>query len=450
MNGNERDETGASERRITRDRDTIRRWANSHNAALVTREDASGPDERYEFVRDTNASADNESVWSEFFDWFESDDRVFVYNEDDPADYEVVGREEATARASIADDEIEQRLLDGETVTTEVTERTVVEREVVETDELETEVVDRETVSSRITQADLLDWEVLKTGSDFDLRPADDIIGREVMMPGGTDSFDYEDVDLATHLDGYLTAEIEEVWKVRRVVDERATVETRVVDTDVRTQDTVESDTVGTNVDATDIHETIFRSDIVGPDVDVTGDTAEFIETERVGDDHFESVLVERRTFEDEIRRRKRFRFESVDSDLVETDTVDTHLLNREVLETEYEEETTGAATAGTPAAAGSGDSLGRSFTESDEGETVVSADGDRIGEIDHVEAGAAFVEPETGLVESISSALGWGDDQSEYGLRPEQVEGVDERGRFVVSPGAEDHIESRDDESRR
>ncbi|NIC00053.1 hypothetical protein [Halobacterium sp. R2-5] len=485
MNGNERDDTGTAERRITRDRDTIRSWADDHNAALVTREDPDSDEHRYEFVRDANASADtSESTWSEFFDWFEGGDRVFIYSEgeSDPGHYEILDRDEATARASIADEEVEQQLLDGETVVTEVTDRTVVQREVVEHDQLETEVVDREVVSSRITEADLLDWEVLETGSDFDLRPAQDIVGRDVMMAGGSEYFDYTDIELGTRLDGYLTAEIEEMWRVRRVVDEQATVETRVVDVDVETHDTVEaetttadsgttgsdttrmdatgpdtaeSETAESRIDTTDVHQTVFASDAVGADVDTSGDTADLVETERLDEGQFESVLVERQVFEDEVRRRKQFRFENVDSDVVETETIDTQRVDTDVIERDGEEPTA-AETAGTPDVAGgpaetteTSGSLGRSFTESDEGETVVSADGDKIGEIDHVEAGAAFVEPKSGLVDSISSALGWGDDQGEYGLRPEQVQGVDERGRFVVSPGAESQIEDDDSDER-
>jgi len=321
-------------------------------------------------------------------------------------------------------------------------------------------MVDRELVSSRIMEAELVDWEVLDTGSDFELRASEDIAGRELTMAGDRtgdrEHFDYDDVDLETHLEGYLTAEIEEMWRVRRVVEERANIETRIVDMDIEEHGTVESDTVETKVDTADVQRTIFESDAVSADAETSADQRKMIQTERLGDDRFESVLVERQVLEDEIRRRKRFRFENVDSEILETETVETDLIDTEVVEsagaempgetaaTGMDETATSTRETESMAAGGSG----RPFTEDDEGATVVDAQGDRIGKIDHVEAGTAYVNPKSGLVGSIESALGWGDNKDEYRLSPEQIRRVDDRGRFVVSHDVEKALED-DDENR-
>jgi hypothetical protein len=459
MSNNDPDDTEEyrGHRRITTDREDIQRWADQRDAAVMPGAESGAAEPSYQFVPRSEAE-DHEKHgdrrWDDFFDWFEDEDRAFVYTEDEEGigHYEILDRDEAAARATLTDEDAEERLLEGETVTTEVTERTVVETEVVETDHLESEVVDRELVTGRIMEAELVDWEVLDTGSDFELRAADDIDGREVTMTGDPERFEYDDVDLGTHLDGYLTAEIEETWRVRRVIEERANVETRIVDTDVEEQGTVESDTVETSVDTEDVQRTIFESDAVSADAEAAGDQLDMIRTERVGDDEFESVLLERQVVGDRIRRRKRFSFENVDSEVLETETADTDLLDTGIIESEG---------AGTPDVAGSGTTrvaddevgsdatvgggIGRTFTDDDEGTTVVDASGDKIGEIDRVDAGTAYVEPKSGLVGSIGSALGWGDDQNEYHLRPEQVRSVDDRGRYVVSHDAESAIEDTD-----
>ena len=465
MNSNDRNDRDdyRGERRITTDREDIQRWADERDAALISEAESGTAEPSYRFVPEADASDENrERGWDNFFDWFESGNRAFVYTEDEEGmgHYEILDRDEAAARATISDEDAEQRLLDGETVTTEVTERTVVETEVVETDHLESEIVDRELVSSRIMEAELLDWEVLDTGSEFELRAADDIAGRELMMTGHRERADYDDIDLATELEGHLTAEIEERWRVRRVVEEQANVETRIVDTDVEEHGTVETDTVETRVDTEDVQRTIFESDAVSADADAAADQLDLIQTQRLGDDTFESVLVERQVIEDEVRRRKRFRFENVDSEVLETETTDTDLVDTEIIESEememkMETETPGAmgetettATERDTEPMAGGES-GRTFTDDDEGATVVDARGDKIGKIDHVDAGAAYVKPKAGLVGSIESALGWGDDKNEYRLSPEQVRRVDDRGRFVVSHDAETAIGNENDDQR-
>lgn len=440
------------ESNITTDHDRIRRWADERNVQPAYQEDAAADKSSYQFVREGEAGEGyREHEWDEFFDRFDAENRAFLYREgdDDIGHYEVLDRDEAATRATIEDSRVDERLLEGETVTTEVTETTVVRREIVETDRIESEIVDREPIRSRITDAELVDWEVIDANADFDLRADEDLAGREIDVTRGDETFHYDDVDLATHVDGHCTAEVEETWRIRRVVDERATIESQIVDTDIEERDTVEDDAVETQVETADVQRTIFESDAVNADADVVTGEGEVVRTERLGDDRFESQVTERRVIEDEIRRRKRFRFEPIGSEILETETLDTEVVDTDVVEIGHEDEE--IAVDETRAEAGRAvatDEAGRVFTDDDEGKDVVTEGGEKIGIVERVEDGVAYVEPNPGLLDRIESALGWGDVEDDYRLNSSQIREVDERGRLVVSPDAEAAIEHRDDEN--
>ncbi|MBX0288227.1 PRC-barrel domain containing protein [Halomicroarcula sp. F28] len=65
-------------------------------------------------------------------------------------------------------------------------------------------------------------------------------------------------------------------------------------------------------------------------------------------------------------------------------------------------------------------------LTETDEGKTVVNADGDEIGVISDFRAGQAYVDPDPGITDKVMSSLGWTDaDEEHYALNEDQVEHV-------------------------
>ena len=70
-------------------------------------------------------------------------------------------------------------------------------------------------------------------------------------------------------------------------------------------------------------------------------------------------------------------------------------------------------------------DQLGTSRTleESDEGKTVLSADGEQVVTIDRVEHGTAYVEADEGLLDELTSMLG--DDDGAHTLVGTDVEEV-------------------------
>lgn len=65
-------------------------------------------------------------------------------------------------------------------------------------------------------------------------------------------------------------------------------------------------------------------------------------------------------------------------------------------------------------------------LTESDEGKTVVNHRGDKVGRVVEVSGGAAHVDPDPDIADTIRSKLGWGDtDEGTYHLDESSIEEV-------------------------
>ena len=63
---------------------------------------------------------------------------------------------------------------------------------------------------------------------------------------------------------------------------------------------------------------------------------------------------------------------------------------------------------------------------ESDEGKTVVNAEGEAVGTIVDVDNNTAHVEPNPGLTDELAAELGWGDaDEETYQLDNDSVDAV-------------------------
>lgn len=64
-------------------------------------------------------------------------------------------------------------------------------------------------------------------------------------------------------------------------------------------------------------------------------------------------------------------------------------------------------------------------LSESDEGKAVVVGD-EKVGLIQRVERGTAYVDPDPSITDRIKTTLDWGDsDEDTYPLREEQVDTV-------------------------
>lgn len=65
-----------------------------------------------------------------------------------------------------------------------------------------------------------------------------------------------------------------------------------------------------------------------------------------------------------------------------------------------------------------------RALTEDDEGKRVVNANGDEIGMVSDVRGGTAYVDPDPGITDTITSKLGWSDrDEDDYPLDRSSIE---------------------------
>lgn len=65
-------------------------------------------------------------------------------------------------------------------------------------------------------------------------------------------------------------------------------------------------------------------------------------------------------------------------------------------------------------------------LTDDDEGKQVVNSAGDDVGQITEVRGGKAYVNPDPGITDTISSKLGWGDaDEEEYELQSNRIDTV-------------------------
>lgn len=69
---------------------------------------------------------------------------------------------------------------------------------------------------------------------------------------------------------------------------------------------------------------------------------------------------------------------------------------------------------------------MATTITDDEEGKPVVNADGDTVGRVVEVDHGAAYVEPDPGLTDTVLSKLGWADaDEDSYPLQKASVERV-------------------------
>lgn len=430
------------ERQITRDRETIRNWADRHDVVPV-REESSAGEDRYRMVPEESVEDTHERLeWNRFFEDFEGGDRVVVYHGEEADErFEVTGREDIVT--DLDDEEIEERLLDGETVRSTVTETAVVESVVTEELTVESELVDEETVDQQVVNAELVSREATDTrlvgettGGEPDRFDTDRYLeavgGTTASAPGGgATTFEDQALPYDAEID------VEEVWTVTREVTERYVVESEIVGAEVTEADSLED----YDLDVEGLHRTIAESGIIEADLS----TEEFLthhdaESELTEDDRVSTSFTRQRTVEDEVLDRMEVHGDLVggevrDLELVRTEEAVAVTGDRDV-EGTTAGETTAATGTGTgtetPAetAGGAGEETGSmgetgeatgsiggaALTDDDVGKTVVDPTGDEIGTVTGVDEGAnaMYVDPNPGLTERIKSALGWGGQREE------------------------------------
>lgn len=454
------DEPTRREGRLTSDPETVREWTRETDAVAVR--DTGG---RVRIVPEHEAQQYGERIEWDEFDRELSDDYVVVRREGAPAEreFEVVERDEAVNRAAVESDEVEEALLAGETVTSEITETVVVERTIVEHATVESEVVDREVVDERVVDAELLSRSVL--GCEFTASPdveerdrffADwsDTAALATRRTGAATTRTTEETTTAAEREPEATFEdevavtVDENWAVTKDVLERVTVESRVVGVDTEQTDTIESDTIEETIDVEGVQRTVLASDLLESE-DAAEDVIQSGHVESRWAEEgavVETVLAERRTVEEEVSRQLRLRGRlderTVESaEFLESSVVESAIVEEgETLDavSPVAETTTGEGVADEEVAdeevvtgmeaegAGGVEEVEEARvtpTDRDVGKDVVDPEGEEIGMISAVEGDTFYVDPHPTLTDRIKAALDWEDiDEDAYPLGPENV----------------------------
>ncbi len=82
---------------------------------------------------------------------------------------------------------------------------------------------------------------------------------------------------------------------------------------------------------------------------------------------------------------------------------------------------------------------------DGDEGKDVRSTDGETIGVVSAVEAGTLYIDVDPGIVESVTSRLGWGSEEGSKPVPDGRIERIDE-GAVVIRTTEEVEAEHGDD----
>lgn len=168
-------DTDTSPRDITTDHETIKAWVENRGGTPAQVSGQADDAGSLYIVEEGEAMEGLDSIsWEEFFETFEAEGLAFVYQDRDVGEtnewlYDLIDREEVAERASLETTDVEQSLLDGDVVRSELTETTVIETTVVETDQIESEIVDSETVDSNLVDRETIGREII--GISFEDAP---------------------------------------------------------------------------------------------------------------------------------------------------------------------------------------------------------------------------------------------------------------------------------------
>lgn len=442
------DQSGGN-RRISTDRDTIRGWADEHEA-VPARRTGSG-ETRYHVVRETDLGSDHERMeWDEFFAEIDDTEHVVVYEETAESEpFDVLARDEALVESDVEREEIERALTEGEVVTSEVTETTVVESVIVEEATIESELVDTELVEERLIDTELIERECTGCNIVADREGEDDALFDEERYFDAVQSgerSDHEGMGVfgtggGKDLPYYAELEVRETWSATRELLERFTVESEIVHTDIAESDSIED----VDIDVEGVQRDILRSDLFDEDADEEIVTQYDIESEFGEGDAIHTFFNRRRTVEDEVVDEKRLRADVTGGEILgmermETIDIDSEFTDDEglaPLETRDAEESAAEPALDDESTASGGSTAGTgsmadtpTLTEDDVGKEVVDATGEKVGMVATVDEGenVMYVDADPSITERIKAALDWGEiGKEDYPVDADHVSRIDD-----------------------
>jgi len=446
------------ERQLSRNEETIRRWAKEHDVVPV---ETDGP-EQYRLVPEDEVSNTDEGVgWGRFAEELEQQDFVVAYYGESTSDpFEIQGQSELTA--DLDDEEIEERLLEGKTVTSTVTETAVVETVVVEELDVESELVDSEIIDEESINIELQNRECLnctyRSVEDTDESEWFDTDRYFASLRGemaGTESAKTESTEVPEGFPYHIESDVEETWRVTREFTEQYVVESEIMESDVSEVETIED----YDIDMSGLHNSIVSSGIIEEGLDPEDAMTNYdIQSELTEEGRIHTTFSRHRTVEDEILDRKRITAaptasESIEMEILATETTTTGekvpgSASAESAEfTDAGEETTAEEGVGDPTAeettasgggdeppteepatdveAGASASATPQMTDDLIGQRVIDATGEEVGMVSDVQEdkNMMYVDVDPGIADRIQAALGWGDaDEEDYHLDAGQI----------------------------
>ena len=412
------DSSSRGEGQISRDRETIRKWADEHDVVPVQEREAGKSTGQFRMVSEDEMSGSQERLeWDAFYDQLHEGDYAVIYHGEGATDpFEIAGHDDIATR--VDDEDIKNRLIEGETVRSQITETTVVETVVIEEMDVESELVDTAIVDQHIVDVELLGREctncdfvedrTIEARDQFDAnRYLSTLEGTGTSERTESTAIDADDLPYHPEID------VEETWAITRELVEEFTVESHITGTEITEADTVKDH----DIDIEGLHRSIAESGLIRDDRSVDEILAqcdvhsEFAEAGRV-----QTTFTRERTVEDKVADRKHLRTEVTEGELLDMETI----LSQEVM---TEEGPAGEGVVTEEEMAGEAD-----FTDDAVGNTVVNTTGEEIGIVSAVEEdkNQMYVDVHPGLAERIRAALGWGSaDKDDYSLRTEQIRRV-------------------------
>ncbi|MFP9192006.1 hypothetical protein [Natronosalvus vescus] len=423
--------------RLSADRETIRRWADEHTAIPVQHRDES---DRYRIISESEATDDHETVdWDDFFAQLDEDDHVVIYHGTETSNpFEVTRREDALTRSSVDREDLKDRLLEGETVTTEVTETTVVESVVVEEATIESKLVDTEVIDESVFDVELLmrectncslhDEGTVENREWFDEDRYLDSVASTESEPMETEMGSMESTSAIPYS---AELDVEETWAVTRGFTERFTVESHVAGTDVVETDTVED----RDIDIEGLQRTIAESDLLDLDMSPENVLVQCdIETEFSDDDRIHTHFTREHVVEDEVVDRKRLYADVTGGELLTMETVHSEEVATEDAGAMSGDTTEGGVAQttediGEPGEGEPVEGTARVTLSDDEiGKTVVDATDEELGMVTGVDDSAQimYVDAHPGITERIKATLEWGDvDEDDVPVEVDQIQRI-------------------------
>lgn len=396
--------TSVSEQHISRDRETIQKWADRHNAVSVR----TSSDGSLNLIHESKVAAEHERLdWDTFYAELEDENHAVSYHGDGIEIPEVITQDKAISQSDVDDKQIRNRLVAGETVTNTIHETSAVETPVIEEATVESELVSREVIHDELLDVELVE----RTRTGFSIVPSDNLVD--------SDTFDRERYfasleaarDESSQPDGESSGEtspshrlrdqyqtqidVREVWMPTRKITERFTIESRITGTDVAEADTLED----YDLDTEGLQRSIIEEGMLDAEDDPEEVKRDFeIESELSEGDQIHTHFTRTSVLEDEVINQIRVGSDIDRVDFVEMDfTASKHVVSQDATETMRSK------------------ADGISLTNDDLGKDVVDATGSIVGTLEDVTDGGqtVYVVPHSSVTEHIMSSLGWSDDDA-------------------------------------